>query len=329
MKYVTLSGTNEIKMPIVGLGTWRAQPQDVVDTIVAALECGYRHFDTAFNYNNEEAIGQALKKWIESGNGSRQDLFVTTKLPNFGNRASDVEKYLTKSLKNLQLDYLDLYLIHMPFAFVCNDAENAPAKNEDGSFKLDTNNNFETWKVMEEQVKKGLIKNIGVSNFNAQQLKTLHEKAEIKPSVLQIELHAYMQQKELREVCKELNVAVTAYSPLGSPGANKHFSTKYNYNFEDFPDILGHPTVANIANTHGKSPGQILLKHLVQKGVIVIPKSGNPKRIKENISIFDFDLSNEEVEMLDGLDKGDKGRIFDFKFFNGVLEHPEYPFAKP
>lgn len=179
---------------------------------------------------------------------------------------------------------------------------------------------------MEEQVRKGRVKAIGVSNFNAMQLRRLYENADIKPDVLQVELHAYLQQKELRKVCEELNVAVTAYSPLGSPGANVHFSSKYNYLLNDFPDILGHPDVKELADKYKKTPGQILLKHLIQQNVIVIPKSGNCQRIKSNINLFDFELSPEDLVKLDALDQGEKGRIFNFLFFKGVETHPHYPF---
>ncbi|XP_023311655.1 alcohol dehydrogenase [NADP(+)]-like isoform X2 [Anoplophora glabripennis] len=314
-------------MPIVGLGTWRAQPEEVENAVSVALEEGYRHIDTAFNYNNEESIGNALQKWFSSGKGKREDLFITTKLPNFGNRPKDVKRFLKMSLERLKLGYVDLYLVHMPFSFHLNEANLTPSVNEDGSFSLDTESDIvETWKVMEQQVKDGLTKAIGLSNFNAAQINKIYENAEIKPAVLQVELHAYLQQKELRDTCKKLNVAVTAYSPLGSPGANVHFNTKYNYSLDDFPDILGHPTVTELAEKYKKSPGQVLLRHLTQQDVIVIPKSGNPDRIKANIDIFDFELNDEDIEKLDVLDRGEKGRIFNFLFFKGVEKHPEYPF---
>ncbi|CAG9763998.1 unnamed protein product [Ceutorhynchus assimilis] len=316
------------EMPIVGLGTWRGKPEEMENAVNVALEVGYRHIDTAFNYNTEESIGKVLKEWIGSGKVKRENLFITTKLPNYGNRPSDVERFLNLSLQKLQLDYVDLYLIHMPFGFLLNESTMSPMVKENGEFCLDTADYVDTWKVMEEQVKKGKIKSIGVSNFNAKQLKRLYESAEIKPSVLQVELHAYLQQKQLREVCKGLNVAVTAFSPLGSPGANNHFSTKYNYELNDFPDILGHPEVNEIALKHNKTPGQILLKHLVEQNVIVIPKSSNSERLKSNISLFDFELTREDTDKLDQLDRGEKGRIFNFLFFNGVENHPHYPFKK-
>ncbi|KAJ8942646.1 hypothetical protein NQ318_013359 [Aromia moschata] len=324
--YIKLSCGN-VQMPIVGLGTWKAQRDEVQNAINVALEKGYRHFDTAFNYNNEEDIGDVLKKWFDSGKGKREDLFITTKLPNCGNRPKDVERFLKMSLDRLKLSYVDLYLIHMPFSFFCNESNFTPLTNEDGTFCLDVNNDLiGTWKVMEQQVKNGLTRAIGLSNFNAEQVQRVYDSAEIKPTVLQVEMHAYLQQKELRELCKKLNIAVTAYSPLGSPGANTHFSTKYNYSLADFPDILGHPTVKELAEKYKKSAGQVLLRHLIQQDVIVIPKSANPDRIKSNIDLFDFELSADDVEKLNALDKGEQGRIFDFLFFKGVTKHPEYPF---
>ncbi|KAK4885011.1 hypothetical protein RN001_001282 [Aquatica leii] len=326
MKTILLNNADKIEMPIVGLGTWRAEPDEIKNAVLAALDCGYRHIDTAFSYNNEEAIGNALKEWFTSGKGKRTDVFVTTKLPCVGNRAEDVEKFLKLSLERLQLEYLDLYLIHAPFAFKC-ESNFIPQLEGDGSFVLDMNDNVLTWKAMEEQVKKGLCRSIGLSNFNAKQLQNIYKASEIKPAVLQIELHAYLQQRELVKLCQQLSIAVTAYSPLGSPGANTHFNTKYNYSLSNFPDILGNFEVNEIAQKHNKTPGQILLKHLIQQDVAVIPKSSNPNRIKQNINIFDFELSAEELKILDSLDKGENGRIFNFLFFKGVEKHPEYPFV--
>ncbi|CAG9813059.1 unnamed protein product [Phaedon cochleariae] len=318
---------NGCEMPMVGLGTWRAQPQEIEIAVESALENGYRHIDTAFNYNTEESIGKIIEKWIASGKGKREDLFITTKLPNFGNRPTDVKRFLELSLGKLNLSFVDLYLIHMPFSFQCNETTLTPLVNEDGTFALDINNDIiGTWKEMEKQVENGLTKTIGLSNFNAEQVQRIYEAAEIKPAVLQVELHAYLQQKDLRRICENLNIAVTAYSPLGSPGANTHFSMKYNYKIDDFPNILENPVVQSLAEKYEKTPGQILLKHLVQENISVIPKSGNPERIKANINLYDFELSEEDLTKLDDLDKKEAGRIFNFLFFKGVEKHPEYPF---
>ncbi|CAG9773771.1 unnamed protein product [Ceutorhynchus assimilis] len=175
-------------MPIVGLGTWKGNPEEMENTVDVALEVGYRHIDTVFNYNTEESIGKILKEWIGSGKVKRENLFITTKLLNYGNRSSVVERFLNLSLQKLQLDYVDLYLIHMPFGFLLNESTMSPMVKENREFCLDT-------AERKVQVKKGKIKSIGVSNFNAKQLKRLHENVEIKPAVLQVELHAYLQQK--------------------------------------------------------------------------------------------------------------------------------------
>ncbi|CAK9813512.1 Aldo-keto reductase family 1 member A1-A [Anthophora quadrimaculata] len=313
-------------MPTVGLGTWQAKPEEIENAMVIALDAGYRHIDTAFNYNNEEAIGTVLKKWFEKG-GNREDLFITSKLPHYGNRPSDVEKFINLSLQKLGLNYLDMYLIHMPFAFKLNENTYTPATNEDGSYMLDLDTDpLLVWKEMEEQVRKGRTKSIGLSNFNEKQVLNIWDNAQIKPSNLQVELHAYLQQNSLRELCKTHNIIVTAYSPLASPGAKTHFQTKYNHNVEDFPDLLGHPIVQKISTDYKRSTAQILLRYLLQLGVVVIPKSSSPERIKANIDLFDFELKEEEMKLLSTLDKGARGRIFNFLFFKGVENHPHYPF---
>ncbi|XP_014219297.1 1,5-anhydro-D-fructose reductase [Copidosoma floridanum] len=317
------SGQN---MPVVGLGTWQAQPEETEAIIKIALDSGYRHFDTAFNYNNEESIGKSIKKWLSEG-GKREDLFITTKLPNFGNRPSDVEKFLNLSLQRLGLNYVDLYLIHMPFSFIQDKNSFTPAINEDGSFMLDLESQpVAVWKEMEKQVKAGRAKSIGLSNFNISQIQNILNNSEIKPSNVQVELHAFMQQKPLRDFCKLNNISVTAYSPIGSPGTKAHFQAKYNYSVETFPDLLGHPVLNQIASARNKTPAQVLLRHAVQGGVIVIPKSTNPERIKSNIQIFDFKLTDEEMDKLNALDQDKNMRIFDFLFFKGVENHPNYPF---
>lgn len=313
-------------MPTVGLGTWQARPEEIEAVVSTALECGYRHIDTATNYNNENAIGNALKKWFEKG-GIREELFITTKLPHFGNRPSDVEKFIKLSLEKLGVDYLDMYLIHMPFGFKLDEKTNTAATDKDGNYILDFDTDpISVWKKMEEQVRSGRTRSIGLSNFNEEQILTVWNNAQIKPSNLQVELHAYLQQKSIQELCKKHNIVITAYSPLGSPAAKKHFQTKYNYTFDAFPDLLNHPIIQNIAMAYKKTTAQILLRHLLQLGVVIIPKSSSPERIKSNIDIFDFSLTEEDMKLLDSVDKGVNGRIFNFLFFKGVQDHPHYPF---
>ncbi|CAK1552264.1 unnamed protein product [Leptosia nina] len=326
MKYTKLSQTEDL-MPTLGLGTWQAS-SDVIESIVyKALNLGYRHIDTAFNYNNEEAIGIAIKKWIDDGKGSRQDLFITTKLPHVGNRASDVKKFLELQLSRLQLDYLDLYLIHVPFAFHCDPKTLTPIVKHTGEYELDVEtDHISIWKVMEECQKEGLIRNLGLSNFSENQIAKIIKTASFKPQVLQVELHAYFQQIPLRKFCEENDIIVTAYAPLGSPGAKDHFVNKYNYSPDKFPDLLGLPDIKEIADKYSKTPAQVLLRFLVQEKVVVIPKSTSENRIHENSNIYDFELTPAEVNRLRKLDRGEEGRIFNFLFWKGVDKHPEYPF---
>ncbi|XP_033216487.1 aldo-keto reductase family 1 member A1-like [Belonocnema kinseyi] len=243
-------------------------------------------------------------------------------LPPSGNRPSGVEKFLKRSLADLQLDYLDLYLIHTPFTFEDIEGDLHPV-NENGEIKLDlTTNHLAVWAEMEKQVVAGRTRAIGVSNFNIAQLTKVLNFATVPVSNIQVELHLYFQQKELVEFCKKRGIAVTAYSPLGSRGFVELLGKT-----DVLPDLLSNPVVLEIAKKYNKSSAQIVLRHTLQKGVAAIPKSTNPKRIQQNINLFDFELESGEMEKLNNLDQGPKGRVCDFvSFFKGVAKHPEFPF---
>ncbi|ENN70660.1 1,5-anhydro-D-fructose reductase [Dendroctonus ponderosae] len=315
-------GKSTLPMPILGYGTWQATDKELADAVEAALEAGYRHIDTAHVYENEKVIGDILKKWFDAGKLKREDIFLVTKLPPGGMRPEGVRKYIRRSLDLLQLDYVDLYLVHTPFGFKDVEGDLHPTTPE-GNIDLDlTTDHLAIWKAMEEQVDKGLAKSIGLSNFNICQISRILKNARIPPSSLQIELNAYFQQNELVDFCKKNNIVVTAYSPLGNPGLKKLFD-KLGKQIE-LPNILNNPTVERLAKKHNKSNAQILLRHLVQKGISTIPKSTNPARLRQNLDIFNFKLDEQDLVDMNGLDTG--ARLLDFLIFNGIKNHPEYPF---
>lgn len=311
-------------MPKVALGTATIPGEEMDSSIFNALESGYRHIDTAFDYFNEEGIGRGLKKWFDIG-GKREELFITSKLPARANRPESVERYLKKSLTDLNLDYIDMYLIHTPWTI--KDTENfEPQASYSKTPTFENPDLLAVWKVMEKQVKDGRVKSIGLSNFNASQILRIYNAAEIKPSNLQVECHAYFQQNELYRLCRDHNIAMTAYSPLGSRVFRKYF---HNGTEKDLTALVELTVVNEIAKKHQKSPAQILLRHLVQAGRAVTPKSANILRQRENLDLFSFELDEEDVKKLNGLDEGEYGRIFNFvAIVPGVEKHPEFPFME-
>jgi len=308
-------------MPIIGLGTWQGAEQEVFNAVKTALELGYRHIDTAFAYKNEKGVGAAIKEVINSGKLKREDVFVVTKLPSNAIRPEHVKRFLELSLKNLQLDYVDLYLVHTPFGFQhVTDDDHFPM-NEKKEPLLDVSTDLPAvWKKMEEMVKLGLTKSIGVSNFSYEQIDRITKGGRTIPATNQVECHAYLQQKKLFEYCKKKGITITAYGPIGSPGL-KNLMEKFRGIKYEMPSLLGDPIVKQLSEKYKKTPSQILLRFLVQQGIIVIPKSVSPSRIKENFEIFDFKLSSDDFTTLESLDKNT--RLFDFTKF-GMANHPEY-----
>nr|QLI61979.1 alcohol dehydrogenase 1 [Streltzoviella insularis]QLI62144.1 alcohol dehydrogenase 3 [Streltzoviella insularis] len=311
------------RLPRIGFGTWQASDEVLEKAVDTALACGYRHFDSAQAYENEAALGRALQRWIGGDAAKRKELFVVTKLPPGGNHPELVEEYFETSLRDLGLDYLDLYLIHVPFAFEHIPGDLHP-KNSDGTMKMDTSTDLvAVWKAVLKLKESGRVRHVGVSNMNEEQISRLCKVS--KPECLQIEVHALCQQVPLIATANKFNIPVVAYSPLGSKALADALAAKTG---REYPDLLQLPTVQRIAEAHGRTPAQILLRQLLQRGVAAIPKSTNPERIKQNISVWDFQLSDGEMAELAALDRGERGRICDFSFFMGIEKHPEFPFKK-
>nr|QMX42080.1 alcohol dehydrogenase AD4 [Dioryctria abietella] len=320
-EYIVLKGGD--KMPRIGFGTWQASDEVLENAVDAALVAGYRHFDTARAYENEAALGRALRRWTGSSLAKRKELFIVTKLPPGGNRPELVPEYFNSSLKDLGLEYLDMYLMHTPFAFEHVPGDLHP-KNSDGSMKVDfTTDLIAVWKSMCKLKESGRVRHVGVSNVNEEQLTRLCSVQ--KPACLQIEVHALFQQNHMVAAANKLGVPIVAYSPLGSKALADALAAKTG---REYPDLLTLPTVQSIAQAHGRTPAQVLLRYTLQRGLAAIPKSTNPRRIKQNISLWDFALSQTEMAELAALDRGEHGRICDFSFFVGIEKHPEFPFKK-
>lgn len=290
----TLKFDNGDVLSAIGLGTWKSEKGAVTKAVEIALNNGYKHIDCAATYGNEAEVGEAFSKIFSKGKIKRDEVWVTSKLWNNAHKKEDVIPALKNSLKDLQLEYLDLYLIHWPVAF--KPDVSSPKKAED-YLSLNEVPILETWKAMLEAKKQGLVKHIGVSNFSIPKLKDLISKTDEKPEMNQVELHPYLQQDELLEFCKSHRIHVTAYSPLGSGDRPDGMKA------DNEPSLLDNPTIKKIAKKHGATPGQILIKWSEQRGTAVIPKSTNEKRIKENIQSADYSLDKEDMKKIADLDK--------------------------
>jgi 2,5-diketo-D-gluconate reductase A len=260
MKIPEITLADKHKILQIGLGLWQVKDVGQFNTaFTAAIEAGYRHFDTAQAYDNEHMLGEA---WQKSGQ-KREELFITTKIAvqNFGHQKA--KRAFGESLQKLQTDYVDLLLLHFPVTILRKKA----------------------WLALEEIHAAGGARSIGVSNYTIRHLKEMKDYSSVMPTINQVELHVFLQQPELVKYCHDNGILVEAYSPLA-----------HGHGLDD-------PVIARIAQKHGKSPAQIMLRWLIEQDFIVIPKSVTPERIRENIQIFNFQLDEEDLEALKQLDR--------------------------
>ncbi|WP_199590090.1 aldo/keto reductase [Bremerella cremea] len=293
------------KMPQLGLGTWKIDKRTCAEVIVTAAKAGYRHFDCACDYGNEAEVGQGLRRIVEEGIAARDELWITSKLWNTYHAAEHVQPACEKTLSDLGLDYVDLYLIHFPIAlkFVPFADRYPPEWFYDPSAKepglvSEPIPIRETWEAMEKLVDAGLAKNIGVCNFGVSLIRDLLSCARIRPSVLQVELHPLLTQEKLLRYCAAEQIAVTAFSSFG---AESYYALGMAQPTES---LLKHDVVSTIAAACDKSPAQVLLRWAVQRGTIVIPKASSQAHLEQNAAIFDFELTAEQMAQLSALNSG-------------------------
>jgi len=312
----TLSSGHSI--PMVGLGTWKADKENEVGNAVKwALEAGYTHLDCASCYGNEAEVGTAFAESIAGGT-KRADIFITSKLWN--SEHAHVKASVEASIRDLQCEYLDLYLIHWPQNWEHVDGQHVSfTKNEDGSMKYTDVPLMDTWAALEACVDEGLIRSIGLSNFNEKQIQEIYDNGRIKPAMLQVEVHPFFQQDSTVKFAQDLGLTVTAYSPLGSGAVINGMR------------VIDHPELAAVGKKHDKSPAQVVTAWLLARGIVVIPKSVKQDRIKQNLDVM-FTLDDEDMSKISALNAdarsgwGGPQVERDGKMEARDISHPQYPF---
>ena len=279
------------RMPVLGLGTWKSQPGEVGEAIISAIKIGYRHFDCSPIYGNEKEIGEAFSKAFGEGLVKREDVWITSKLWNNSHEKEQVQPAWQRTLADLQLEYLDLYLIHWPIAL---KAGVVMPEDGEGFLKSEEAPLDETWKEMERMQAEGLARHIGVSNFSPARMEKMISTASHAPEVNQVECHPFLVQKELLEVCQKHGVVLTAYCPVSSGKKGD----------DEAPSIFENDKILRIAENHGITPAQVALAWAIGRGTVAIPKSTNEARQRENLAAAGISLSEGEMVEIDSLDCG-------------------------
>ncbi|XP_069619252.1 aldo-keto reductase family 1 member C1-like [Ranitomeya imitator] len=315
--YVVLNDGN--KMPVIGFGTYAPETAKYTkelsgESTKVAIDTGYRHIDSAFIYGNEVQIGQAIRSKIADGTVKREDIFYTGKLSGNNHTPERVRLGLEKSLKDLQLDYMDLFLIHTPVEFKPGD--DLYPTDENGKLVFHNTDIRETWKAMEACRDAGLVRSIGVSNFNRRQLELILNMPGLKykPVCNQVECHIFLNQSKLLEFCKSHDIVLVGFSVLGTSRPKGWFD-------QNSPNVLEDPVLNTVAKKLNRSPAQVALRYVLQRGCVVLAKSFSPERIKENFQVFDFDLSDKDMKSLNGVNKDMR-----YIIIHSCKESPKYPF---
>jgi len=291
-------------MPVIGLGLWKIAPDVAADTVVEAIRAGYRHLDSACDYGNEREVGEGIRRAIDEGLCRREDLWITSKLWNTFHGKDHVRPALERTLEDLGLEYVDLYLVHFPIALAhvpfetryppewVHDPSAVPPVMVESHVPLE-----ETWHAMEALVARGLAHAIGVCNYNVSLLRDLLNYARIPPAVLQVESHPYLTQEKLMRFCREQDVAVTAFSPLGALSYVELEMAKGE------EAVIEQPVVKDIAARLSRTPAQVVLRWGVQRGNSIVAKTTKPERLRENAALFDFELTDADMAAIAALNR--------------------------
>jgi len=332
-----------LKVPKIALGTWKAPAEKTKEAVTTAVEAGFRFIDTANDYDNEHSVGEAIQQLIKDGTVKREELFIQSKLWNSNHRPEHVRADLEATLKDLGVDYIDSFVIHWPMAVPskgdkvalrpdgCYPAHHSKGTlfplDDEGYYCVDHDSHYvETWLEMEKLVDAGLTKSIGLSNFNKRQIREVLDipNAKYKPAILQNESHPYLQEKDLRDFCKTNGIIFQAYSALGSGDRpwRKEGSLSSGAPFGGH-EVLQNPELVKIAEKHGGdiSVAQVVLRWHAQMGGAAVCKSVTPSRIQQNYDLWNFELDDDDLKVISGLNYGWRHLIW-----AETSAHADYPF---